>query len=75
MADVRPVCRPEWIVGTCPRCGGPVVENDYYRQEVGHWRLRQCWNGMRLAPAPKCGYWLRMDSNPLVAGSGESFFA
>ena len=34
---------PEWIVGDCPECGGPVVQNVYYRGGRGIEVYRECW--------------------------------
>lgn len=45
--------RPEWVVGHCPECGGPVViTNYYYRQsrQQPAVRVRECWGALQTPP-------------------------
>lgn len=65
-ARARPVCRPEWIVGTCPECGGPLVENRYWTRETGHRHDRECWES--LGTRPTCSHRVRLDgARPFAA--------
>lgn len=51
------VFQPEWRVGTCPDCGGPLLDSEYWNREEGHRLYRECWN--RLGTAPTCTYRVR----------------
>jgi hypothetical protein len=46
--------RPEWVRGTCPVCGEPVVSNCYYVGGRGFLVVWECWAS--LCPAPTCDY-------------------
>jgi hypothetical protein len=47
---------PEWIRGTCPCCGSPVVSNAYHvgGHPGGYVILHECWQS--LGEAPTCRY-------------------
>ena len=38
--------RPEWVVGTCPLCGGPLVRNNYYVGGKGLMLIEECWGAL-----------------------------
>ena len=46
--------RPEWVRGTCPACGSPVVSNCYYVGGKGYKVLHECWQS--LGEHPTCTY-------------------
>lgn len=37
---------PEWVRGTCPDCGGPVVSNLYYVGGKGYITRWECWHSL-----------------------------
>lgn len=45
---------PEWIIGVCPCCGGPVVRNQYYTGGHGYAFWRECWQA--LSHPAQCHY-------------------
>jgi hypothetical protein len=46
--------KPEWILGVCPSCGGPVVSNSYCVGGRGYMTVWECWNG--LSESRTCSY-------------------
>jgi hypothetical protein len=41
-----PQPRPEWVVGVCPLCGGPLVHNSYYLGGHGLIYIEECWGAL-----------------------------
>ena len=41
-----PQPRKEWVVGTCPLCGSPVVRNSYYVGGKGYLLVEECWEAL-----------------------------
>ncbi len=80
MAKARevPQLQPERAVGTCPECGGPLVENAYWlrsntRQRdglplplgVGEWvAWRECWNALGAPERRTCSYRISIPFHP-----------
>lgn len=67
MAKARevPELQPEWVVGTCPECGGSLIENAYWPVRDGlplpigdgEWTARrECWNALGGPARRTCGY-------------------
>ena len=62
---VCPIPNPFWVVGHCPSCAAPLVENEYYSGGRGFYLLTQCWNAL-LEPA-QCDVW-----NLTAVGNGSA---
>ena len=46
--------RPEWIRGTCPLCGSPIVSNVYHVGGRGYLTVWECWYSINAEPT--CTY-------------------
>lgn len=45
---------PEWVRGTCPKCGAEVISTAIYVKPKGYVIIWICWNA--LADSPTCNY-------------------
>ena len=45
---------PEWVRGTCPKCGDSLISNCYYAGGRGYIIYWQCWAA--LTQFPTCDY-------------------
>ncbi|MFN3649128.1 MAG: hypothetical protein ACK47B_06055 [Armatimonadota bacterium] len=52
--EEQPRPEPEWVRGTCPRCGEELVSNAYYVSGNGYLVLWECWGS--LGAEPTCDY-------------------
>ena len=48
--------RPEWVLGDCPACGGPLVCNLYYVGGKGYLTRVECWHSLGSHREPPCDY-------------------
>ncbi|HEU4754685.1 MAG TPA: hypothetical protein VFU47_16375 [Armatimonadota bacterium] len=47
-------CEPDWLRGTCPRCGEAVISNCYYVEGRGYLVIWEC--AASLVEQPACSY-------------------
>ena len=47
-------CRPEFVAGGCPHCGGPTVRNTYHVGGLAAVTLTQCYRNLAAAGTSPC---------------------
>jgi hypothetical protein len=47
---------PEWVRGSCPECGAPLVSNCYYVGGRGYLILWECWQALGEPARRSCDY-------------------
>ncbi|BDI29428.1 hypothetical protein CCAX7_14790 [Capsulimonas corticalis] len=50
LAVASPAPDAAWIVGACPACGGPTVENEYRVGGSDYKTIKNCWNAIGECP-------------------------